>query len=285
MHRTIVLSLLLSLATTGLAACGQGDEPRFRPADQSARSADDGEHGGRIESPHARSPHAAADPHGAVDPHGDHDTPPPPPTPTPTEPPPPAAEVDPRLMRPGSLTERAPDTFAVELDTTEGTITLDVHRAWSPNGADRFYNLVRAGYYTDIAFFRVIDGFMAQCGIHGSPAVNTVWHEAGIPDDPAAGQHNTRGMVSFATAGPDTRTTQFFINFADNSRLDGMGFTPFAQVRDMSVVDRLYSRYGEGQPGGMGPSQARMNREGNAYLRAEYPELDYIRSARIVGAP
>lgn len=188
----------------------------------------------------------------------------------------------PALLQPATITGTAPATFAVILDTTEGEVRLNVTRAWSPNGADRFYALVRAGYFTNVAFFRVIQGFMAQTGIHGDPAVNTEWRQANIADDPVT-QHNTRGMVSFATAGPGTRTTQFFINLVDNSRLDGMGFSPFAQVdaASMAVVDRLYAEYGEGAPSGRGPMQARMQREGNTYLRAEFPGLDYIRSARI----
>jgi len=188
----------------------------------------------------------------------------------------------PALLQPASVTGRAPATFTVVLDTTEGEVRLNVTRAWSPNGADRFYALVRAGYYTNVAFFRVISGFMAQTGIHGDPADSAAWQRANIEDDPVT-QHNTRGMVSFATAGPGTRTTQFFINLVDNSRLDGMGFSPFAQVdaASMAVVGRLYSEYGEGAPSGRGPMQARLQREGNTYLRAEFPGLDYIRSARI----
>jgi len=195
--------------------------------------------------------------------------------------PPNDAPPNPRLLNPSAANEQAPARYTVELDTTAGTIRMDVHREWAPNGADRFYNLVRMGYYTDIAFFRVIDGFMAQTGLHGSPQVNTAWRDASIPDDPVT-QSNTRGMVSFATRGPNTRTVQFFINFGDNSRLDGMGFSPFARVTDMTPVDALYKGYGEGAPRGRGPDQSRINREGNSYLRASFPQLDYIRSARIV---
>lgn len=193
-----------------------------------------------------------------------------------------AADASPALLDPSQATERAPDEFAVELRTGEGPIVLDVHRAWSPKGADRFYNLVKIGFFEDVAFFRVIDGFMAQAGLHGDPAVNRAWRGANIEDDPPAGQSNTRGMVSFAMAGPNTRTTQFFINLVDNARLDAMGFTPFAKVRDMRAVDALYSGYGEGAPRGRGPMQARIQREGNAYLKAEFPNLDTIESARIL---
>ena len=175
------------------------------------------------------------------------------------------------------------EPFTVVLDTTKGPIHIDVHPEWAPLGAARFRELVEAGYYTDIAFFRVIEGFMAQIGIHGDPAVNARWRDNNIQDDPVT-QSNTRGMLSFATRGPNTRTTQFFISFGDNSNLDGMGFSPFAQVRaaDMAVVDSLYNGYGEGAPRGRGPDQGRMHEEGNTYLRANYPELDYVRSARIV---
>lgn len=190
------------------------------------------------------------------------------------------AAPNPALLSPPATDERAPDNFDVVLDTTKGEVVLKVHRAWSPKGADRFYTLVRLGYYDDTAFFRVVEGFMAQIGIHGNGQVNATWRERRITDDPPI-EHNTRGRVSFATSGPDSRTTQFFINFADNSRLDAMGFSPFAEVVDMSVVDRLYNGYGEGAPSGRGPSQGRMQQEGNAYLRADFPQLDYIRTARI----
>lgn len=178
--------------------------------------------------------------------------------------------------------KKAPDKFAVKFETTKGDIIIDVERAWSPKGADRFYNLVKAGYYNDVAFFRVIGGFMAQVGISGYPQANTVWREARIQDDPKGVKSNTRGFVSFATAGPNTRTTQFFINFGNNGRLDGMGFTPFGKVRDMSIVDKLYAGYGEGAPRGRGPNQMRMQTEGNDYLRKSFPKLDYIKSASVL---
>jgi peptidyl-prolyl cis-trans isomerase A (cyclophilin A) len=186
-----------------------------------------------------------------------------------------------RLLSAPAVDERAPDQFAIELATTEGPLVIDVTRAWAPAGADHIYTLVRLGYFTDVAFFRVIGGFMAQVGIHGDPAVNRVWRDRSIPDDPVV-QSNTRGMVSFATSGPNSRSTQFFINFGDNRRLDEMGFAPFGRVRDMSVADRLHAGYGEGAPGGRGPMQMRIQMQGNAYLRAEFPELDYVESARIL---
>ncbi len=175
---------------------------------------------------------------------------------------------------------QAPAEYTVELDTTKGIIVIDVHRDWSPHGADRFYELVKSGYYTDVAFFRVIGGFMAQVGISGDPALNTEWRAKPIPDDPVKAS-NTRGTVTFATSGPDSRTTQFFINFGNNARLDGMGFSPFGKVRDMAPVDALYDGYGEGAPRGRGPAQGRIQAEGNAYLREGFPMLDYIKSAKV----
>lgn len=185
------------------------------------------------------------------------------------------------LLSPNQATARAPDQFTVKWQTTQGDVLIDVHRDWAPQGADRFYNLVRIGYFEDVAFFRVIAGFMAQVGIHGDPQVNTVWRPARIPDDPVK-QPNVRGRVTFATSGPNSRTTQLFINFGNNQQLDGMGFAPFGEVRDMAVVDRLYAGYGEGAPGGRGPSQGRVQAEGNRYLRAEFPQLDYIKKASLV---
>ena len=183
---------------------------------------------------------------------------------------------------PPKLTEKAPETFKAQFDTTKGKFTVEVTRSLAPNGADRFYNLVRSGYFKDISFFRVIPGFMCQFGINGDPAVSAKWREANITDDPVKGS-NTRGTITFATAGPNTRTTQFFINFADNANLDGMGFSPFGKVVEgMDVVDKINGEYGEGAPSGRGPSQQRLQMEGNAYLKKSFPNLDYIKSATIV---
>lgn len=188
----------------------------------------------------------------------------------------------PAYAEPSKLTEKAPDSFKAQFDTTKGKFTIEVTRSLSPNGADRFYNLVRSGYFKDIAFFRVIPGFMCQFGIHGDPAVAAKWREANISDDPVKGS-NTRGMITFATAGPNTRTTQLFINFGDNVRLDGMGFSPFGKVVEgMDVVDKINGEYGEGAPGGMGPNQGRVQMQGNAYLKKDFPNLDYIKSASVV---
>ena len=186
------------------------------------------------------------------------------------------------LLDPPHATEQAPDRFRVRFETTKGPFVIEVTRAWAPRGADRFYNLVRVGYYDDVAFFRVIENFMVQFGIHGDPAVNAAWRQARIPDDPVT-QSNKRGMVTYAMAGPDTRTTQLFINFRDNTGLDGQGFSPFGRVVEgLSVVDSLYSGYGEGAPSGMGPEQGRAQGEGNAYLKSRFPKLDFVKTARLV---
>ena len=188
------------------------------------------------------------------------------------------------LANPASaaLRERAPATYRARFETSKGDVVIEVHRDWAPLGADRFYNLVKNGYFDGVRFFRVIPGFMAQFGIHGDPPVAAAWRDATIPDDPVR-QHNTRGTVSFATAGPGTRTTQLFINFGDNSRLDGAGFSPLGQVVEgMDVVDRLYGGYGEGAPGGRGPDQSTIQAQGNAYLERGFPELDYVKRAGIV---
>jgi peptidyl-prolyl cis-trans isomerase A (cyclophilin A) len=185
------------------------------------------------------------------------------------------------LKNPAALNEQAPATFKADFDTSKGKFVVEVHRDWAPNGADRFYNLVKNGFYDEARFFRVLDGFMAQFGIHADPAIQAVWTSARIKDDPAK-QSNRRGYVVFATAGPNTRTTQLFVNFGDNTGLDRQGFTPFGQVASgMDVVDKLYSGYGEGAPSGKGPSQGRLNSEGNAYLMKEFPKLDYVKTATI----
>lgn len=194
----------------------------------------------------------------------------------------PAKPTPPALLAPEKATEKAPASFKVKLDTTQGDIVIEVTRAWAPNGADRFYNLVKLGYFQDIAFFRVIDGFMAQFGIHGDPKVNTAWRMARIQDDPVK-ESNKRGYVTFATSGPNSRTVQMFINFGDNVRLDGQGFSPFGKiVTGMDVVDKLYKGYGEGAPAGAGPEQGRVQMQGNAYLKSSFPKLDYIKSASLV---
>jgi len=188
-------------------------------------------------------------------------------TQTSTNNPPAPSSISPGFTDPAALTGKAPETFKAQFDTTKGKITIEVTRSLAPNGADRFYNLVKSGYFTDVEFFRVIPGFMCQFGIHGDPAVSAKWRDANISDDPVKGS-NTRGTITFATAGPNTRTTQLFINFGDNVGLDDQGFSPFGKVT-------------EGAPNGMGPNQGRIQMEGNAYLKKEFPNLDYVKSATI----
>lgn len=183
------------------------------------------------------------------------------------------------LKNPAKAVEKAPETFKVKFETTKGDFTLEVTRDWSPLGADRFYNLVKSGFFTDVAFFRVIEGFMVQFGIHGNPEIAGAWRGARIKDDPVK-QSNAKGYISYAMAGPNTRTTQFFINFGNNRNLDGMGFSPFGKVVEgMGVVESIYNGYGEGAPSGMGPDQGLVQLQGNSYLKAEFPKMDYIKSA------
>jgi peptidyl-prolyl cis-trans isomerase A (cyclophilin A) len=191
-----------------------------------------------------------------------------------------------KLLKPALLNEKAPDKFQVKFDTSKGEFIIEVMRVWSPNGADRFYNLVKNGYYNDCRFFRVIENFMAQFGISGNPKLNAVWQNAVIKDDPPFKQPNIRGYVSFATRGTDTRTTQLFINAKDNRNLDELGFTPFGRViKGMLIIDAFYDRYGEGAPKGKGPEQARIHNEGNAYLETSFPKLDYVKTAVIIDKP
>jgi peptidyl-prolyl cis-trans isomerase A (cyclophilin A) len=200
------------------------------------------------------------------------------------DPPPPelTLAVDDPLSHPASLDDvQAPAEFRVRFDTTEGSFVVEVHRDWAPRGADRLFGLVEAGFYDGTTFFRVIEGFVVQWGIHPSPAVSEVWRDARIDDDPVQAT-NTRGRVVFATSGAHSRTTQIYVNLADNVRLDEMGFAPFGEVVEgMDVVDRLYSGYGEGAPRGRGPDQRRIQARGAAYV-AEFPELDRVTSARLV---
>jgi cyclophilin family peptidyl-prolyl cis-trans isomerase len=184
-------------------------------------------------------------------------------------------------LNPLLLTETAPATFKANFDTTAGPFVIEVHRDWAPRGADRFYNLVKSGFFTDVRFFRVINGFMAQFGIHGDPAVARQWMQARIPDDPVK-ESNREGYVTFATAGPNTRTTQLFINLSDNANLDRQGFAPFGRVvSGMDNVHKIYDGYGEGAPRGHGPDQGRIQAEGNAYLSKSFPKMSYIKSATI----
>ncbi len=180
------------------------------------------------------------------------------------------------------MNQPAPPKFRAKFATSKGDFTIEVVREWAPQGADRFYNLVRNGYFDEARFFRVLTGFVAQFGIHADPKVSAVWRNARIPDDRAK-ESNRRGTLTFATAGPNTRTTQLFINLQDNDRLDGMGFAAFGKVVEgMRVVDSLYADYGEGAPGGRGPDQGRLQAEGNSYLIKDFPKLDYVKTAKIM---
>ena len=193
----------------------------------------------------------------------------------------PALAQTPNLANPSALIEQAPASYKVKFDTSKGVVVIQVTRAWAPNGADRFYNLVKNGFYDNVRFFRVIPNFMVQFGINGDPKLSARWRQAQIPDDPVT-QSNTRGMITFATAGPNTRTTQVFINFADNANLDAMGFAPFGKVvSGMNVVDAINPEYGEGAPRGHGPDQSRLQTEGNAYLAQSFARMDYIKKATI----
>jgi peptidyl-prolyl cis-trans isomerase A (cyclophilin A) len=179
------------------------------------------------------------------------------------------------LHNPALLTERAPAMFEAAFDTSKGRFVVDVHRDWAPIGADRFYNLVKSGFFDDVRFFRVVPGRLAQFGMHGDPAVQDAWRNAVVDDDPVR-HGNVRGSVSFASRGPNTRTTQLFINLRDNTAYDRLGFAPFAEVvSGMDVVDSLYSGYEER------PDQPRIDAEGNAYLLREFPSLDFIKKAAI----
>ena len=189
----------------------------------------------------------------------------------------------PSLKNPASLTEKAPDTYRARFDTSAGVFVIEVNRAWAPLGADRFYNLVKNGFYDEARFFRAISGFMVQFGIHADPAVSAVWRNARINDDPVK-ESNKSMYITFANAGPNTRTTQVFINYGNNTPLDDpkMGFAPFGRVvSGQDVVNKIFTGYGEGAPRGKGPEQGRIQMEGNAYLTKEFPKMDYIKTATI----
>jgi len=183
--------------------------------------------------------------------------------------------TDPALLQPNSLKDQAPDTFSVDFTTSKGIFTVKVTRAWAPLGADRFYNLVKYGFFSEAAFFRVVPNFIIQFGLSADPAVNRVWSSAKIKDDPVT-QSNNPGYITFATAGPNTRTTQLFINFGSNTFLDSQGFAPFGQVTSgMDVVKKLYSGYGEK------PDQGFITSQGKAYLDKNFPNIDKIQSVTI----
>jgi cyclophilin family peptidyl-prolyl cis-trans isomerase len=177
----------------------------------------------------------------------------------------------------------APDVFHVRFETSQGPFVVEVRRDWAPHGADRFHALAAAGYFDGSRFFRVVPGFIAQFGVAGDPKVTAMWKKRTIPDDPVR-RSNTRGTIAYAMTGPNTRSTQLYINLADNSRLDAQGFAPIGRVTSgMEVVDRLYSGYGEGSGGGMrGGRQGEMLKGGNAWLDAHFPKLDHLLRARLL---
>lgn len=191
---------------------------------------------------------------------------------------------DAALLQPANLKAKAPEEYSVKFDTTAGDFTVKVTRAWAPVGADRFYNLVQHHFYDGASFFRVIPNFMVQFGLSGYPQVSNAWAEAKVKDDRVV-QSNHRGFITYAMAGPNTRTTQVFINFGNNERLDRDGFAPFGMVTDgMDVVDKLYGGYGEGAPDGHGPSQQLVGTQGKPYLEKNFPKLDSIKTATLVPA-
>lgn len=189
------------------------------------------------------------------------------------------------LLHPSALQAKAPDEYQVKFVTTAGDFTIKVTRAWAPNGADRFYNLVQHHFYDGSSFFRVVKGFMAQFGWSPFPPVNVAWINANIKDDPVK-QSNHRGYITFAMSSrPNSRSTQVFINLVDNDSLNGRGFAPFGQVIEgMENVDKIYSGYGEGEPDGNGPRQDYVAGRGHTYLEKNFPKLDVVRSATLVQA-
>ena len=195
------------------------------------------------------------------------------------------AEATNPLLAPESpeMNRPAPDTFKVLFETTAGDFIVEAVSEWAPLGTQRFFNLVEAGYYDGVRFFRVIPDFVAQFGIHGDPEVARAWQNARIPDD-SVRVSNDRGTITFATAGPNTRTVQLFINLVDNGRLDTSGFSPFGRITGgMDTVDRIYGGYGEGAPRGDGPPQSRIQEEGEPYLEQAFPRLDQVIRARVIG--
>jgi peptidyl-prolyl cis-trans isomerase A (cyclophilin A) len=192
------------------------------------------------------------------------------------------ASGHPAMLDPTKATEKSPASFRAKFETTKGDIVFECTRDWAPNGVDRFYNLVKIGFFDDVAFFRVVKAFVVQWGIHGDPKVSAVWSDANLPPDTPK-QSNTRGMLTYAMAGrPDTRSTQLFVNYKDNTSLDAMGFAPICKVaQGMEIADKLFGGYDEK----VTDKQGQIQSQGNAYLRATWPDLDYVKTATIVGEP
>jgi peptidyl-prolyl cis-trans isomerase A (cyclophilin A) len=183
---------------------------------------------------------------------------------------------------PAAAKETVPEVFHVKLDTSKGPVDIEVHRDWAPLGADHFFQLVKSGFYDNARFFRVVRGFVVQFGINGDPQTNAIWANASLPDDPVK-EHNVTGTVSYAAHGPSTRSTQIFINLADNRKsLDGQGFAPIGKVVDgMPAVLDLYGFYGDMAPMGQGPDPQRIQQQGNDYLESHFPRLDFIKKATV----
>ena len=195
-------------------------------------------------------------------------------------------EIDRTLLTQPNMDEvnqPAPESFQVEFETSKGIFVIEAHRSWSPHGVDRFYYLIKSGFYHDMGLYRVVANFMVQFGVHGDPEISSIWSALTFSDD-SVKQQNLRGYLSYAKASmPNSRTTQLFINFRDNSSLDEHGFSPIGKViQGMEVVDQLFSGYGDLQAfGGNAPDPGRIQREGNSFLKSNYPELDYIIKTKI----
>lgn len=257
-----LLSIAILLATLALVSCQQKEQAP-PPADKSeAPSATSGEAAAPKPAPAEANPVESA----------------PPEIPTANEPSgkPAASGTMPAQPTPARVPQKDPNIVTVRLKTTKGDIDIELHKDWAPLGVARFQELVESGYFDNARFFRVVPGFVVQFGIAANPLLTSKWQGTEIQDDPVL-QSNTRGIVTFATAGRNTRTTQLFINLGDNPRLDNMGFAPIGRVvRGMDAVDSIDSRYGEA------PQQPRIEAEGEAYLSREFPNLDKIISARVI---
>jgi cyclophilin family peptidyl-prolyl cis-trans isomerase len=181
-----------------------------------------------------------------------------------------------KLQTPAALTEQAPAEYKVNFDTSAGTFVVQVHKEWAPLAADRFYNLVKNGFYDDARFFRVVPNFMVQFGMNANPAVTRAWSSVPMKDEPTK-QSNKKGYITFArTSAPNSRGTQVFINYKDNAFLDNQGFAPFGEVvQGMEIAEKITAQYGEK------PNQGEITASGNAYLTKEFPKLDYIKTATI----
>ena len=197
------------------------------------------------------------------------------------------AQYHPAMLDPTQANEKAPEKFQVQFETTKGDFVIEVNREWAPNGADRFYNMVRIGYFKDIAIFRAIKGFMFQFGIHGDPAVSSKWSDASIKDDPSVNISNQKGYITFAqTQAANSRSTQMFLNLGNNASLDASrnGSTPFVPfgkiISGMDVLEKIYSDYGENSR----EVQGKFKQEGNAFIKKKYPNIDYVKSVKLVSA-